>query len=211
MGVNLRMKVAITGLVLLAGAASAQAMTVQDRVDSQMAIWGATMAHCRENSAKGDWEVDKKKFKACKKCFSGVGNWFTTDGLERGMACLEEFEPKTLESCGEMMEMKSDKDEEQMDEILEDSIDGWRSAAGKSKIDQLQACLILKQSNYWWKDCISSAGEGIDGLMTFRECARNTTISWVASRRPQALDMVELFMKGHGNTVEDGGLITELV
>jgi len=40
--------VAITGLVLLAGAASAQAMTVQDRVDSQMAIWGATMAHCRE-------------------------------------------------------------------------------------------------------------------------------------------------------------------
>merc|ERR1711887_126712 len=252
MGVNLRMKVAITGLVLLVGAASAQVMTVQDRVDSQMAIWGATMAHCRENSAKGDWEVDKKKFKACKKCFSGVGNWFTTDGLQRGMACLEEFEPKTIERCGEimnhlrldhhyaeqvilgetpeeqgdptkpsklqrvleslfvegrcihanegndpriaecvtcfnkampmeqdkgeMMEMKSDKDEEhhlkkvwsqyaacanvflapaysdcmeQMDEILEDSIDGWRSAAGKAKIDQLQACLILKQSNYW--------------------------------------------------------------
>merc|ERR1712168_186711 len=312
---------------------------------------------------QGRLEVDKKKFKACKKCFSGVGNWFTTDGLERGMACLEEFEPKTLESCGEMMnklpennfdlreaqkiqvcwenvhlrnigekclkggagkdmvlaslcvmnhlrldhhyaeqvilgetpeeqgdptkpsklqrvleslfvegrcihanegndpriaecvtcfnkvmpmeqeeeemmEMKSDKDEEhhlkkvwsqyaacanvflapayhdcmeQMDEILEDSIDDWRSAAGKAKIDQLQACLILKQSNYLWKDCISAAGEGIDGLMTFRECARNTTISWVASRRPQALDMVELFMKGHGNTVEDGGLITELV
>ena len=68
-----------------------------------MAIWGATMAHCRENSAKGDWEVDKKKFKACKKCFSGVGDWFTTDGLQRGMACLEEFEPKTIESCGEMM------------------------------------------------------------------------------------------------------------
>merc|ERR1712212_459212 len=138
----------------------------------------------------------------------------------------------------EMMEMKSDKDEEhhlkkvwsqyaacanvflapaysdcmeQMDEILEESIEDWRSPAGKAKIDQLQACLILKQSNYWWKDCISAAGEGIDGLMTFRECARNTTISWVASRRPQALDMVELFMKGHGNTVEDGGLITELV
>merc|ERR1711909_115852 len=213
MGVNLRMKVAITGLVLLAGAASAQVMTVQDRVDSQMAIWGATMAHCRENSAKGDWEVDKKKFKACKKCFSGVGNWFTTDGLQRGMACLEEFEPKTIESCGEMMnklpennfdlteaqkiqvcwenvhlrnigekclkggagedmeemmEMKSDKDKEhhlkkvwsqyaacanvflapaysdcmeQMDEILEDSIEDWRSAAGKGKIDQLQSCL----------------------------------------------------------------------
>jgi len=37
------------------------------------------------------------------------------------------------------------------------------------------------------------------------------TITWVASRRPQAIDMVELFMKGHGKTVEDGGLITELV
>merc|ERR1711970_1448112 len=141
MGVNLRMKVAITCLVLLAGAASAQVMTVQDRVDSQMAIWGATMAHCRENSAKGDWEVDKKKFKACKKCFSGVGNWFTTDGLQRGMA-------PAYSDCME-----------QMDEILEDSIDDWRSAAGKGKIDQLQSCLILKQSNYWWKDCISAAGE----------------------------------------------------
>merc|ERR1712168_1363229 len=227
---------------------------------------------------QGRLEVDKKKFKACKKCFSGVGNWFTTDGLERGMACLEEFEPKTLESCGEMMnklpennfdlreaqkiqvcwenvhlrnigekclkggagkdmvlaslcvmnhlrldhhyaeqvilgetpEEQGDPTKpsklqrvleslfvegrcihaneehhlkkvwsqyaacanvflapaysdcmEQMDEILEDSIDGWRSAAGKAKIDQLQACLILKQSNYWWKDCISAAGEGI--------------------------------------------------
>jgi len=100
---------------------------------------------------------------------------------------------------------------EQMDDILEDTIEDWRSAAGKAKIDQLQACLILKQSNYWWKDCISAAGEGIDGLMTFRECALNTTVSWVASRRPQALDMLDLFMKGHGNTVEDGGLVTELV
>merc|ERR1712013_813795 len=311
MGVKLKMKGAITCLLVLAGAASGQVMSVQDRVDSQMAIWGATMAHCRENSGKGDWEVDKKKFKACKKCFSGVGDWFTTDGLQRGMACLEEFEPKTLESCGEMLnklpESNFDLSEarkiqvcwesvhlrtigekclkggaekdmvlaslcvlnhlrldhyyakqvilgetpeeqgdptkpsklqrvleslfvegrcihanvylapaysdcmEQMDDILEDTIEDWRSAAGKAKIDQLQACLILKQSNYWWKDCISAAGEGIDGLMTFRECALNTTVSWVASRRPQALDMLDLFMKGHGNTVKDGGLVTELV
>jgi len=100
---------------------------------------------------------------------------------------------------------------EQMDGILEDTIENWRAAAGKAKIDQLQTCLMIKQSNYWWKDCISAAGEGIDELMTFRECAHNTTISWVASRRPQALDMVELFMKGHGTTLEDGGLVTEPV
>ena len=92
------------------------------------------------------------------------------------------FITKDMEDMEEMMEMKSDKDKEhhlkkvwsqyaacanvflapaysdcmeQMDEILEDSIEDWRSAAGKGKIDQLQSCLILKQSNYWWKVLIS--------------------------------------------------------
>ena len=65
-------------------------------------MWATTMAHCRENSGKGD-KVDKKKFKACKKCFSGVGDWMNEDGLKRGMACLQEFEPQTIETCGEMM------------------------------------------------------------------------------------------------------------
>merc|ERR1719315_848596 len=361
------MKLLINALLVLVGAASAQVQTVEDRVELGMAIWGATMAHCRENSGDG-WEVDKKKFKACKKCFSGVGDWMTTDGLERGMACLEEFEPATIKSCGEMLnelpkknfgekclngtagkiqvcwenvhlrnigekclndtagkdmvlaslcminhlrqdhhfaeqvilgekpeeqgdptkpsklqrvleslfvegrcihanegntnriaecvtcfnrampmheghemmkmhEHEHDHNEhhlkkiwskyaacanvylapaysdcmDQMDEVLEESVEEWRAPEGKAKIEQLQACLLLKQSNYWWKDCISAAGEGIEGLMSFRECARNTTINWVASRRPQALDMLELFMKGHGTTVEDGGLITELV
>lgn len=354
------MKLAINLLVVLLGAASAQVQTVMDRVESGMAIWGTTMAHCRENSGDGQ-KVDKKKFKDCKKCFSGVGDWLNTDGLARGMACLEKFEPKTIESCGEMMnklsevdfaqsevnkvlvcwenvhhksigekclkatggkdmvlaslcvlnhlrqdhhyaeqiilgedpeeqgdptkptklqrvmeslfiegrcihanegndnriaecvtcfnrampmhmdkkmkmEMHMDKEHmlkkmwsqyvacsnvylapaysdcfDQADDVLEDSVEEWKSAAGKAKIYQLQACLMLKQSNYWWKDCVDTAGEGIEGLKTFRECARNTTITWVASRRPQALDMVEIFMKGHGTTVEDGGLVTELV
>jgi len=354
---------AINLLVVLLGAASAQVQTVMDRVESGMAVWGTTIAHCRENSGDGE-KVDKKKFKACKKCFSGVGDWLNVDGLARGMACLEKFEPKTIESCGEMMNKLSDVDFdqsevnkvlvcwenvhhksigekclkatggkdmvlaslcvinklrqdhrfaeqiilgedpeeqgdptkpsklqrvldslftegrcihanegndhriaecitcfnrampmnmgkkmkmhmdkehmdkehmlkkvysqyaacanvylapaysdcfEQMDDILEDSVEEWRSAAGKAKIDQLQACFLVKQSNYWWKDCVDAAGEGIEGLRTFRECAKNTTITWVASRRPQAIDMVELFMKGHGTTMEDGGLVTELV
>jgi len=353
------MKLAITSLLVLVGAASAQVQTVKDRVESGMNVWATTMAHCRENSGEGD-KVDKKKFKACKKCFSGVGDWMTEDGLKRGMACLQEFEPQTIETCGEMMKklpesnfdqveagkilvcwendhlknigekclkatggkdmvlamlcmmnhlrqdhqfaeqviLGEDPEEQgdptkpsklqrvleslfvegrcihanegnnnriadcvtcfnrampmhkgkkmmmekhmmehslkkswsqytacanvylapaysdcmdQMDNVLEDSLDEWKSAAGKAKIEQIQACLILKQSNHWWKDCIAAAGEGIEGLTTFRECARNTTITWVASRRPQAIDMVELFMKGHGKTVEDGGLITELV
>merc|ERR1712128_343370 len=69
------------------GAASAQIQTVEDRVESGMNVWATTMAHCRENSGEGD-KVDKKKFKACKKCFSGVGDWTNEDGLKRGMACL---------------------------------------------------------------------------------------------------------------------------
>merc|ERR1740128_162043 len=93
------MKLAITSLLVLVGAASAQVQTVEDRVESGMNVWATTMAHCRENSGEGD-KVDKKKFKACKKCFSGVGDWINEDGLKRGMACLQEFEPKTIESCG---------------------------------------------------------------------------------------------------------------
>ena len=67
-----------------------------------MKIWGTTMAHCREVGADGD-KVDKKKVRACKKCQSGVGDWFTEDGLERGMKCLEEFEPEVIKTCGEMI------------------------------------------------------------------------------------------------------------
>merc|ERR1712106_721161 len=102
MGVKLRMKLAITSLLVLVGAASAQMQTVEDRVESGMNVWATTMAHCRENSGEGD-KVDEKKFKACKKCFSGVGDWINEDGLKRGMACLQEFEPQTVETCGEMM------------------------------------------------------------------------------------------------------------
>ena len=40
---------------------------------------------------------------------------------------------------------------DQMDDVLEGSVEEWRSAAGKAKNDQLQGCLLLKQSNYWWK------------------------------------------------------------
>merc|ERR1712106_746376 len=60
MGVKLRMKLAITSLLVLVGAASAQMQTVEDRVESGMNVWATTMAHCRENSGEGD-KVDMKK------------------------------------------------------------------------------------------------------------------------------------------------------
>ena len=70
------------------------------------------MAHCREVSGDGD-KVDKKKIKACRKCFSGVGDWLTEGGLKRGKACLQEFEPKTIETCGEMMDKFAESGYEQ--------------------------------------------------------------------------------------------------
>ena len=66
-----------------------------------MKIWGVTIAHCGEVGADGG-KLDKKKSKACKKCHSGVGNWFTEEGLKRGTKCLEEFEPEVMKTCGEM-------------------------------------------------------------------------------------------------------------
>merc|ERR1719419_1121939 len=350
------MKLALNLLIAVATVgAQSQLNTVQDRVERNMVIWAATMAHCRENS--GDvLKVDNKKFKACKKCFGGVGDWLNEGGLKRGMTCLEEFEPETIATCGEMMKELPTKDfnlrdvnnvlvcwenvhhksigekclkstggkdmvqanmcmldhlrqdhyfakhvilgeklEEQgnplkpsklqmvmeslfvegrcihanegnheriaecvmcfnranpllkgrdqidknidwkkiyskyaacanvylapaysecfalIDDLLSLDIEKWSSQEGKLKNYLLQSCLLKKQSSYWLKACIDGAGEGIEGLMAFHECARNKTVSWVASRRPQALDMVDLFLKGHGETKEEGDLITELV
>merc|ERR1719500_1959355 len=133
------MKLLITPLLALLGAASAQVQTVEDRVELGMAIWGTTMAHCRENSGDG-WEVDKEKFKACKKCFSGVGDWLTTDGLERGMACLEEFEPDTIKSCGEMLNDLPEKnfDPAEAGSSFCRASHPWREARGARRPNETQ-------------------------------------------------------------------------
>merc|ERR1719312_634410 len=91
-------------LLVFLAAASSQLLTVKDRLKRTVAIWGTTMAHCSEAAAKDLGAVDEKKFKACKKCHSGVGNWLTKEGLERGKACLQEFEPGTIAACGELMD-----------------------------------------------------------------------------------------------------------
>merc|ERR1711872_731364 len=100
---------------------------------------------------------------------------------------------------------------DQMDNLLEDSLEQWKSAEGQAKSEKLQSCLMEIQANYWWKECKETAGEGIEGLNSFMQCSKNLTLTWVGSRRPQAIDLVELFMKGHGDTVEEGGLVTELI
>jgi len=361
------MKLAVSLLVVLAVAVSAQRVPATDRVKQAMKIWATTIAHCRE-AGSGGAEVDKKKVRACKKCHSGVGNWFTEDGLERGMKCLEEFEPEVIKTCGETMkslpennfdqtiankalacwenvnlrrigekclkstggknmlmaslcsmqhrradhrfaekvifgedeeekgdptklskleravetlmvdgrcihanegnterttdcitcfnyvmseqekmekmekkhkmhhmEMEGDHADtkkiwsmyaacsnvylaptysdcfDQMDEILQTDPESWTTPAMKGTVEQLNGCFLLKQGAYWWKDCEAAAGEGIEGFMNYQKCARNTTISWVASRRPESVEMMELFMKGNEKSVDEGGLITSLV
>jgi len=37
------------------------------------------------------------------------------------------------------------------------------------------------------------------------------TLAWVAARKPEAVDMVDMFMKGMGETPENGGLLTSLL
>ena len=38
-----------------------------------------------------------------------------------------------------------------MDEVLESDVEESKSQTGKEKIEQLQGCFMLKQSNYWFK------------------------------------------------------------
>ena len=56
-------------------------------------------------------------------------------------ACANVYLASTYSDCSK-----------QMDDILENTIEGWGSLAGNVKIGLLQACLILKPSNYWWKE-----------------------------------------------------------
>jgi len=339
----------VLSLLVLVVTTSALQMSSHQRMKQAMNIWSTTMAHCTEVGENGG-KLDEKKIEECKKCHSGVGNWFSDEGLARGMKCLDEFEPKAIEACGEMMkslpennfdqnlaneviacwenvhiksigekclkatggkdmnianlcimqhmrtdhrhaeklvsgeneerdpisdpsklmevvndifsdgrcihanegdeqritdcvfcfdhiqkrakQLKMDKKREfslygacaniylapaytdcfeGFNEFLDMDEEEWNTPAGKKLFEEGQACMLLKQSEYWFKDCKEAGGEGIDGLLKFRECAMNTTISWVASRRPEDVDMIQLFMRGNGAGPGEGGLITSLV
>ena len=57
---------------------------------------------------------------------------------------------------------------------LVNHIKEWNTEEYKAKQQEMQACFMLKQSQYWFQACKDGAGEGVDGLVNFVHCARNT-------------------------------------
>jgi len=53
------------------------------------------------------------------------------------------------------------------------------------------------------QDCSAAGGEGVDGFMNFFSCAQNLTMTWVADKRPEALDMMADYIRGGRITFDD--------
>ena len=97
-------------LLLLVTAVSGQASSsVKSRVKAQLQQWATVQAHCAEAS-NTEGEIDSEAALECKKCQAGVGDWNNPDGFQRGKACLEKWEPKTLEVCGDLFQEYEDSD-----------------------------------------------------------------------------------------------------
>ena len=72
-----------------------------------MRQWATVQAHCAEAS-NTDGSINPETAMECRKCQAGVGDWNTEDGFQRGKACLEKYEPKTVEVCGELFQQYED-------------------------------------------------------------------------------------------------------
>ena len=95
-------------LVVVVTAVSGQASSsVKGRAMAQLEQWASVQAHCAEASNK-EGEIDFEAALECKKCQAAVGDWNTPDGFQRGKACLETWEPKTLEVCGDLFQEYED-------------------------------------------------------------------------------------------------------
>merc|ERR1711874_33481 len=70
-----------------------------------------------------------------------------------------------------------------------------------------QACMFLKQYQYYFSDCAEGAGEGADGLVSYIHCARNTTTTWTKEKRPDAYDVVFSFLRGGNWMPMDGDMM----
>jgi len=325
-----------------------------------MRQWATVQAHCAEAS-NTDGSINPETAMECRKCQAGVGDWNTEDGFQRGKACLEKYEPRTVEVCGELfqqyedsgydasyttkmvecwentlmreiagkcmeatggedmnlallcvfnhltenhqhaekvllgssddtnpmkpskmqlvvesifnegrcihanegntnriqecamcfnhvvmkekkmlMKMKFEKrhglegldDEEyfekgkrigsmwsacsdvylapaysecteNIDELLQADMADWVTEEWRQKQKEVEGCMLVKQSQYYYKDCTAAGGEGVDGFMNFYSCAQNLTLSWVTDKRPEAIDMMSAFMRGGMMMMDD--------
>jgi len=356
MGTLSRMKQIVAHLLLLLAllvtVSGQDTSSVRGRVQAQMKQWASVLAHCAEAS-NTEGQIEAEAALECKRCQAGVGDWNNPEGFQRGKACLETWEPKTLEVCGDLfqeyedsdydvsyavkmvecwentykreiarkcleatggedmnlallcvfkhltdnhkhtekvlfgssdddpmkpskmqlviesifnegrclhanegnmnriqecnmcfnnilmkekkliMKMKFQKkhgmgglDEEEyfekgkrlgsmwavcsdvylapvysdctenIDQIFQADMEDWATEEFKAKLMEVEACMVLKQSQYYYKDCSAAGGEGVDGFMNFFSCAQNLTLTWVTDKRPEALDMMADYMRG---------------
>lgn len=107
--VTLRMKLFVAQLLflLVVTVVTGQDSSVKSRVKAQLQQWATVQAHCAEASYT-EGSIDSERALECKKCQAGVGDWNTPDGFKRGKACLETWEPKTLEVCGDLFQEYED-------------------------------------------------------------------------------------------------------
>ena len=59
-------------------------------------------------------------------------------------------------------------------EDMMNHIKEWNTEEYHARQLEMQACFMLKQSQYWFAECKEGAGDGVDGLVNFVHCARNT-------------------------------------
>jgi len=136
--------------------------------------------HLKEEMHDLDDEADqifhsKKIMKAFKKISS---MW---------MFCADNYLAPTYADCFETVE-------DLYVALDEGSMEDWQK-----KILEMQGCMMLKQSQYYFEPCKEGAGEGVDGLMSYMKCSRNMTMQWVTERRPESADDVLYFMTMGGN------------
>jgi len=85
---------------------------------------------------------------------------------------------------------------EDIEELVHADPEDWLTEEWKAKQNEIEGCMLLKQSQHYYKMCSEAGGEGLDGFMNFYNCAQNGTLAWVMEKRPDAVDMVAAYMKG---------------
>ena len=94
-------------LLVVTAVAGQDSTSVKGRVEAQLQQWATVQAHCAEAS-NTEGEINSEAALECKTCQAGVGDWNTPQGFQRGKACLETWEPNTLEVCGDLFQEYED-------------------------------------------------------------------------------------------------------
>jgi len=92
---------------------------------------------------------------------------------------------------------------ENIEELVQAERSEWLTEEWRNKQKEVEGCMLLKQSQHYYKDCSAAGGEGVDGFMNFFSCAQNLTMAWVTDKRPEAVDMMAGYMRGGMMPMDD--------